>query len=124
MSEIQTVIRKLVELDVGFYAKHDTPSGQATVHLSGEDLVAYAADTVGFLAKHYGVSKADYLGWHESNYCVICASKTVKGKACKATVTGLSMVENPRVWAEHQGAYCFTHGGPGTSEVDRSERFR
>lgn len=124
MSETEIVVRKLAEMDVGFYARHDTPSGQSSVHLSADDLIAYASDPVAFLARHYDVSRADYLGWHESGYRVICAGKTVKGKSCKAAVSGLTLVEHPGVWAKHQGEYCSVHGGPNALEVDKSERFR
>jgi len=124
MSDTEAVIRHLAQQEVGFYAKHDTPGGQRTVHLDVEDVMVYAADPAAFLARYYGVSKADYLGWHRSEYRVICAGKTVKGKPCKASVSGMTLVESPAAWARHQGEYCSIHGGAGSSEVDKSERFR
>lgn len=112
MSEIEVVVRKLVELNVRFSTSHATESGGCEVSMSGEDVIAYAADPDAFLAKHYGVSKDDYLGWHASNYRVICAGKTAKGQPCKGTVKGLSLVSAPRVWAKYQGAFCQLHATP------------
>lgn len=117
MSELQKVLNHLAELDVGFYVRHATAGGQAEVPMTPAEVVLYANDPVEFLAKRYGVSKADYLGWHQDGYRVICSAKTSKKKQCKASVAGLSGIYDPKVWAKHQGEYCTTHGGANADEA-------
>lgn len=109
-TNLTTAIKQLAEKDVGFYVTHAVPGGQRTVPLSTEEVIAYAEDPVGFLAKRYGVSKADYLGWHEAEYRVYCSGFTKSGKRCKATVPGLSYVDSPSLWAESQSGRCALHG--------------
>lgn len=107
--QIASAIKELAEKDVGFYVTHAAPGGQRTVPLGAQEVIAYAADPVGFLAKHYGVSKSDYLGWHQDEYRVYCSGFTQKGARCKATVPGLSTVETPREWADNRGGRCALH---------------
>ena len=109
-TDLATAIKELAEKDVGFYVTHAAPGGQRTVPLDTQEVIAYAADPVGFLAKRYGVSKSDYLGWHEAQYHVYCSGFTKKGARCKATVPGLSYVDDPKTWAESQGGRCALHG--------------
>lgn len=106
---LANAIKELAEKDVGFYVSHAAPGGQRTVPLRAQEVIAYAADPVGFLAKHYGVSKSDYLGWHQAEYRVFCSGFTKTGARCKATVTGLSYVQTPKEWAENQMSYCAIH---------------
>jgi hypothetical protein len=104
------VIKDLASKDVGFYASHDIPGGQATVHLTAQQVLEYAADPVSYLAAHYGVSRGDYLEWHQSGYRVVCCGFTKAGKPCKATVPGLSIVGDPKTWVQGQGGRCTAHG--------------
>lgn len=108
MPTVEELIAELTQLDVHFYCHHAAEYGGRDVVLSPRDLLAYRRDPTGFLAGHYGVSKADYLGWHQSNYSVICAGRTQAGKACKNFVEGGNAV-GPKEWAVLQGNYCHLH---------------
>lgn len=107
---VSAVVQYLTERDVGFYITHPNPAGATSLPLSPRETVEYAADPVGFLAKHYQVTREEYLGWHEANYNVQCAGTTAKGRRCKAAAVGLTRLYSPKVWAENQGAYCAVHG--------------
>jgi hypothetical protein len=119
MTETEKIIAFMVERDVVFAVRHASPGGQREVSIQAGDLGGYLADPAAWMALHYGVSKAEYLGWHASGYCVRCAGKTAQGKSCKATVTGLTLIESPKKWAQHQGEYCLFHGGNAKSEKVR-----
>ncbi len=107
---VEAVVKHLAERAVGFYITHPNPGGATSLPLSPGEIIEYAADPVGFLAKHYQVTRAEYLGWHEANYNVQCAGTTAKGHRCKASALGLTGLYSPKVWAENQGAYCSVHG--------------
>ena len=108
--DMQQAIAKLAQSGVGFYVSHPDHSGAQTVHLEANRLEAYIADPVAFFAKHYGITKEEYLDWHRSEYRVQCAGKTSAGKRCKNTVPDGTSV-NPKPWVKMQGGYCTLHGG-------------
>lgn len=108
MPTVEELIEELTQLDVHFHCQHAAPHGGADVFLSPKDLLAYRQDPTGFLARHYGVSKQNYLGWHQSNYSVTCAGHTQAGKACRNIVEGGNAV-GPKDWANLQGNYCHLH---------------
>ena len=110
MENIEQAIKVLDQIDVGFYCTHEAPGGGTTVPLSLEEVLKYAKDPVGYLASRYGMSKSEYLAWHESEYTVHCAGKTRIGKPCKNVVEGGYGVE-PQRWLELRGGYCHVHGG-------------
>lgn len=102
------VAQQLSHLGVGFYCTHPHYAGEVTVALPAADLAEYARDPVLYLAKHYGLSRSQYLAWHESNYSVTCASTTRSGKPCRNIVEGGHSVE-PARWRELQGTHCHRH---------------
>lgn len=108
MTDISKVVKELTQIDVGFYCTHEAPGGQATVPLSSESVLHYAKDPVGYLAAYYGMSKAEYLAWHQSEYSVYCAGTTRAGKPCKNIVEGGFCVDARR-WMELHGSYCHVH---------------
>lgn len=110
VKHLEEVVSNLEAKQVGFYAFHDSPSGQTTVHLTPAELIRYSADPVGYLSKHYGVRREDYMAWHLSGYRVVCSGLTKSGKPCKATVPGLSMVHSPAEWVQGRGGRCTVHG--------------
>jgi len=106
---IAQLVDDLASKQVGFYAYHDNPFGQATVPLTSVEVAEYANDPVSYLARHYGVTRDAYLAWHSSNYNVLCAGFTKAGKPCKNIVPGLSLVADPKVWSDGQGRHCAHH---------------
>ena len=67
---ISKAVQYLSERDIGFHVTHPNPGGLATIAISPAEVVQYAADPVAYLARHYKVSREDYLGWHQSEYKV------------------------------------------------------
>lgn len=58
-------IKHLTERDVKFVAEHASPYGWAQVHIPAADISRYLADPPAFLASHYGVTRQQYLDWHD-----------------------------------------------------------
>jgi hypothetical protein len=87
----------------------EAPFGEWRVSLRPEEVLLYADDPAEFLAKHYGVSKAEYIGWHKSGFCARCSALTAAGKPCKNVVLDGSFV-SPKEWVELLGGYCHVHG--------------
>lgn len=110
MDSVAAVVQFLSERDVSFRITHPNPGGATTLALDKDEIVRYATDPVGFLAKYYGVTREEYLGWHQAGYNVQCGGTTTKGHRCKATAVGLTMIYSPKKWVESQGAYCAVHG--------------
>ena len=108
MTDIEKFIKTLVENDVSFSCSHPDHSGQRTFHLSPEQLLIYLQDPPAYLARRYGVTRQQYLEWHQSDYSVKCSGKTAKGKPCKNTVENGSFTE-PKEWVALQGSYCHVH---------------
>ncbi len=104
--EIADAVKKLGQLDIGFYCTHDDYAGARFITLTEEQVLQYAEDPVGYLAKFYGVTKDEYLGWHRSGYRVQCAGKTRSGKRCRGSVA--RNIE-PKEWAALQGSFCHQH---------------
>ena len=107
-ANIQQFVEHLAQLDVEFACSHPNYGGRRTVPLSPQQLLRYVQDPVGYLAAYYGISKAQYLGWHRDNYTALCAGTTRAGKPCKNAVSGGCSVEPDR-WVELQGEYCHVH---------------
>ena len=108
MTEIEKFIKTLTENSVGFYCTHTTFDGECTIHLAPAQIVTYLKDPPSYLAHHYGITREQYIGWHQSNYSVRCAGKTAKGKPCQNIVEN-GHFTNPKEWVALQGSYCHVH---------------
>jgi hypothetical protein len=108
MPTIEELLEELSQLDVGFYCHHTTAYGSAEIPLSPSGVMGYRRDPAGFVAAHYGISKANYLAWHVAGYSVLCAGTTKAGRPCKNVVEGGSAL-GPREWVALQGSYCHLH---------------
>lgn len=80
---------------------------------SPEELVLLEKEPVAAMAKILGVSKADYIGWSEEDFSVVCAGTTLSGRRCKNIVEGGHFV-SAQEWAAKTGGYCYVHGGLST----------
>lgn len=77
-------------------------------------MLEFLEDPAAIYARHFGVSKLEYLAWVADDHSVRCAGKTVRGLACKSIVRGGANVE-PQVWLAMQGACCNVHDSGSTS---------
>ncbi len=85
-----------------------TPSGGTEVEItSADDLLAYYTDADAFAAKHFGVTKEQYVAWIETNGHPLCASRTKRGTLCQNMLTG---EHDPKRHAcLHRLVYCASH---------------
>ncbi|WP_346798086.1 hypothetical protein R5M92_04200 [Halomonas sp. Bachu 37] len=77
--------------------------------LPAEDVPRYCADPAGYLAKHYRITRAEYLAWHDTGYNVQCATIRENGKRCRNIVDNGHAVGSPNDWAYLQGSICHVH---------------
>lgn len=106
---INDVIGYLSQIDVRFSCMHATPTGAVEIRLTPGEVLIYSNDPAKAVATYYEVSRVQYLGWHQSNFAVICAGTTSSGRPCRNAVPGGIGVD-PRRWVELQGGYCHVHG--------------
>lgn len=102
------LIGALEELHVRLVYSHPCEHGAKEVFIPPREIKRYVEDPVLWLAAHYGVTRTQYLDWHESGYSLRCAGLTSRGKPCRNIVEGGSLVGIGR-WLELQGEYCHVH---------------
>lgn len=105
----ESFITDLAEKGVSFQVSHASPYGSKSIGLPAEEVIAYSRDPVEYIAKHYGVSRSQYLKWHQSSYCVFCADTTIQGNSCRNIISGGSAIDSPKKWVALQGGYCYVH---------------
>lgn len=101
-------LKKLQEMGVGFAVSVPHQYGFEHFVAQPEDLVLLVDDPVAVYAKHYGVTKTQYLEWSISNFSVQCSGLKRNKRRCKNIVTGGSNVD-PRKWVSMCGSYCDLH---------------
>lgn len=105
----ESFIADLAEKGVDFQASHSGPYGSKSIPLPAVDVVAYSHDPVAYFAKYYDVTRSQYLNWHRSSYCVLCADITVEGNPCRNIITGGNAIDSPKQWVSLLGGYCHVH---------------
>ena len=105
----ESFIAGLAEKGVSFQVSHDSPYGSKSIPLPAEEVVCYARNPVEYIAKFYGVTRLQYLAWHESSYCVVCSDTTVEDKPCRNVIKGGHAIDSPSRWLSLQGGYCHVH---------------
>lgn len=106
--DMEQTIRELDRLGVTFAVTHEGPSGTESVGVTAEQLAAYVRDPQAWLARHYGVSRIEWMDWQRDRYHVYCSGFTSTGRPCRNTVAGGTGVGAKR-WAELQGSKCSVH---------------
>lgn len=96
-------------MGVRLMVTHPGPGGTCTIPLSVEDVEAFRADGAAVIARHYGVTRAQYLAWCEEQFSVQCVANTKVGKRCRNVVLGGTSVM-PGEWVRLHGGYCASHG--------------
>jgi hypothetical protein len=103
-------VEQLKLVGVRFTFVDPVPCRGQEMALDGALLPEFVSDPAAVAARLYGVTKEQYIGWVASERTVQCAGKTKRGKACRKSVAGGSLVE-PKRWADLEGGYCSAHGG-------------
>ena len=103
------LLKKLEQLGVEFCLSVPSPGGSDTYIAKPEELLNLLEDPTTVYAKHYGVTKSEYLAWTNENFSVRCSGTTKKGTQFKNIVPGGCNV-TPDQWIKLQGEYCNIHG--------------
>jgi hypothetical protein len=78
----------------------------SAIIVSADKLLAYVADPTGFLARHFGATREQYIAWCQAEYSVRCCATTRQGRQCKnLAYWDLDLQE----WLKRQGSYCAVH---------------
>jgi hypothetical protein len=89
-----------------------TPWGGECMYVSEGDprIATYEADPDSFAAKHFGLSKNDYVEWIKFGGMPRCGARTRKGTLCENSV-GRSQMEPAEFFKLHRSDCCACHGG-------------
>jgi len=108
-------LRAMKSAGISFIANARTPWGGQDIVLGTDDVAEFVADQASVAARHFELTKVEYLEWLASDGTVQCSATTVAGSRCKNPVSG-SFDASPQEWKQRHGQYCAVHGGPGGSE--------
>lgn len=93
---------------VEMLASFSAPGGGVTVSISKDNAQAFICDPDEFAARHFQVSKADYLDWLAHDGAPLCAAKTRRGSLCKIQIGRVQ--QGVHDWlAAHRSQYCSFH---------------
>ncbi|WP_186020404.1 hypothetical protein [Burkholderia gladioli] len=86
--------------------------GSSPVALTAEQAYLLTMDKQAVFADLMGLTKPEYIEWHQSQGSVYCSARTKQGKQCRNTIVGATWLE-PNKWKAQcaAGGYCATHGG-------------
>ncbi len=107
-------VTEIANAGIAFVATVRIPGGGETVVVPSNSVVEYVADPQGFAARHFGVSKEQYLLWVEMDGMPQCGATTKNGPRCKNGVSGGSQ-RSIEEWLRLDGGYCAVHGGDGAN---------
>ncbi|MBZ9757844.1 hypothetical protein LB524_21390 [Mesorhizobium sp. ESP6-5] len=68
---------------ISFVSYVRAPGGSTTIVLEPNDVPAFIEDRDSFAAKHFGVSRQQYLDWVETDGAPRCGATTKKGTRCQ-----------------------------------------
>ncbi|MBN3785516.1 MULTISPECIES: hypothetical protein [Burkholderia] len=85
--------------------------GSSTVALTPEQAFLLTTDKQALFADVMGLTKPEYIEWHESQGSVYCSARTKQGKQCRNTIVGATWLQ-PDEWKAQRavGGYCAAHG--------------
>lgn len=107
---VQEYLDRLKSLGCHFLIEIPNESGVESHFLTVPEVRQFHDDPTAIYAKKLDVTKEQYSQWHEEGCSARCAGITRKGRRCRNTVPGGSLV-NARRWVELQGEYCVLHAG-------------
>jgi hypothetical protein len=91
------------------YVNVATPWGETDIELnSDQDVAQYRADPDAFAARHFRLTKGEYVEWIQSRGGPLCAAHTNRGELCRNS-TGRSEIDPAKWRARHRHAFCLVH---------------
>lgn len=80
--------------------------------LTPEQVLRLPDDPTAIHAELVGLTKAEYIEWHESQGLVYCSATTAQGRRCRNSIVR-SQLLSPEEWKalRQAGGYCPVHGG-------------
>lgn len=86
-----------------------TPRGGEDLHLDQEEAAKYNADPDAYAARHFGLSKVEYLQWLDLEGSPACGHRTAGGDLCRNRTGGFQLAASE--WkARHRKFFCAAHG--------------
>ena len=95
---------------ISFVSYVSSPGGSTTIGLEPDDVPAFIQDRDTFAAKHFGVTRQQYLDWVATDGAPRCGAVTKRGTRCQNSVRG-GIQRTIEEWAKLDGEYCPVHGG-------------
>lgn len=113
MNKADFIAALKVAHDAGCQLVVGVPSlgGISTVPLTPEQAYQFTTDKEALFADLAGLTKPEYIEWHESQGSVYCSARTKQGKQCRNSIVGATSLE-PVEWKAQRaaGGYCTAHG--------------
>lgn len=103
-------ITAMRDAGISFISYVRAPGGSATISLEPDDVPAFIEDRDSFAARHFGVSRQQYLDWVATDGAPRCGATTKKGTRCQNSVSG-GIQRTIEEWVKLDGGYCAVHGG-------------
>jgi len=101
---------------VGFPAQ----GGGRECELNAAQLAEFIADPEAYAANYFGLTRAQFREWLESEGRMQCSALTTLGRRCRNFVSGRMQLDSD-AWRRLEGEYCVIHGGrPAEGESDAS----
>jgi hypothetical protein len=84
------------------------PWGGESLYLSEEEASEFNSDPDGHAAKHFGISKLEYIEWLNCDGAPLCKHRTKGGDRCRNMTGGMQM--RPKEWkTKHRAFFCSSH---------------
>ncbi len=85
-----------------------TPAGAENLYLDDDEARQFNENPDAFAAKHFGLSKIDYIQWIGCDGAPLCKHRTKTGDLCRNMTGRIQM--RPKDWKkQHRQSYCSSH---------------
>ncbi len=106
------------------YVNLTTPCGGGNIHLTESQIADYKADPDAFAAHQFGLTRAEYYEWIETDGTPLCPAPTATGELCGNPNGGgrLQQLEAEEWKARHRHAYCSIHSEQAAKAAEMAAR--
>jgi hypothetical protein len=84
------------------------PGGGNDIYFDEQEAHKYNADPDGYAARHFGLTKIEYLQWIDLDGAPLCGHRTAGGDLCR-NLTGGNQLRASEWKARHRKFRCATH---------------